>query len=419
MTSQSFGYRSLARCLISADFEKDKNLHIDDTYKKNIIQSAVLKANSTGLDPTSLSSIIVGNHTAYKVSNLTDLLVLRRCSENIRRCFQPRMKQRNQIIRELQSFLGDGTAYRLYKLDIKAFFESVDNQYLKNILQQSNVSTQTQILSLSFLDTVEASYASGLPRGIGLSSVLSEVYMKAFDTLITELSEVDYYSRFVDDIIIITRGTECKSAFTDKVQEFLPEGLMLNPIKQEIQSVQDRTNGTASTSSQGDLVAKFTHLGYQVDVYDSKVVKKYVKVTFRNIVTDISENKIKTLKTRVSKSFYSFSKDHDFELLVDRLTFLSTNRFFMNKKKNRLIPSGIYYSHSVIDQNSTAITELDRFLHSIILYNSGRVGRSITGMLTPAQRGKLLTISFTKGFKLKTFKRYSPNRMKTIARIFK
>lgn len=418
MANQSFGYRSIARCLIPADFENDKALRTDDDYKTSVIKNAVVKASQAGVNPASISSIEVGKNAAYGINNLADLLVLRKCAANVRQAFYSKMKQRNQIVRELQSFLSDGTKYRLYKLDITAFFESVNNDQLKAILQTSSVSAQTQRLVLEFMDAVELRYGSGLPRGIGLSSVLSEVYMNQFDSNMSECSEIDYFSRFVDDMIIITQGTECITGMLKRIQESLPRGLELNARKQTIIDVPLRTRGTLSGSSIGDVVANFSHLGYSIRVLDTKTSREE-KTISRSIVTDISPNKIKTLKTRVSRSFYSFTKNDDFALLIDRLTFLTTNRFFMNKKKKRLIPSGIYYSHSVIDPNSPAIDELDRFLHSIVLYNTGRIGKAVSGKITPLQRRELLSVSFTKGFGKRQFKRYSPNRMKKLAKIFK
>jgi len=419
MTGQSFGYRSIARCLIPADFENDKALRVNSSYKNSIIEDAVVKANQTGIDPSSISNVTIRKNTAYKINNLADLLVLRRCSMNIARAFQPRMKQRNQIVRELQSFLSDGTAYRLYKLDIQSFFESINILHLEHILKKSSVSTQTQLLTFSFLKTTGTSYGGGLPRGIGLSSVLSEAYMKNFDARIIELDVVDYYSRFVDDIMLITQSSELKPEFLHKITVSLPKGLSLNLKKQKILDVPVRTNGKLSTSSMGDQIGTFTHLGYNIQIFDSPTNRKGKTSISRNIVTDISENKVKIIKTRISRSFYAYSKDGNYKLLVDRLTFLTTNRFFLNKKKNRLIPSGIYYSHSVINPNSTAIAELDKFLQSILLFGRGRIANALSGKLTSTQRNNLLSISFTLGFKSRKFKRYSPNRMKKIAEIFK
>ena len=46
-------------------------------------------------------------------------------------------------------------------------------------------------------------YGKGVPRGIGISSPLSEVYMQDLDKTIKERQEVVFYTRYVDDIFII------------------------------------------------------------------------------------------------------------------------------------------------------------------------------------------------------------------------
>lgn len=46
------------------------------------------------------------------------------------------------------------------------------------------------------------SFENGLPRGLSISSVMSELYMKYFDLRIRRLEGVYYYARFVDDIVV-------------------------------------------------------------------------------------------------------------------------------------------------------------------------------------------------------------------------
>ena len=43
----------------------------------------------------------------------------------------------------------------------------------------------------------------GVPRGIGISSLLSEIYMRDLDDCIKKRPEVIFYARYVDDIFIL------------------------------------------------------------------------------------------------------------------------------------------------------------------------------------------------------------------------
>ena len=43
----------------------------------------------------------------------------------------------------------------------------------------------------------------GVPRGIGISAYLSELFMRNVDNQIQELDDLIYYARYVDDIIAI------------------------------------------------------------------------------------------------------------------------------------------------------------------------------------------------------------------------
>jgi hypothetical protein len=69
-------------------------------------------------------------------------------------------------------------------------------------LLQNNIS---QILEdyNSKKDTATIKHEKGVPRGVGISSYLSELYMENIDNEIRNLQDVIYYARYVDDIFII------------------------------------------------------------------------------------------------------------------------------------------------------------------------------------------------------------------------
>ena len=71
----------------------------------------------------------------------------------------------------------------------------------------------------------------GIPRGIGISSYLSELYMRDIDTNIACRKEVMYYARYVDDIFIILTslpvGTSINQYYADMTRFFQTYGLSL------------------------------------------------------------------------------------------------------------------------------------------------------------------------------------------------
>lgn len=419
---QSFNRATLARCLNSNDFFQDQNL-TDDEYRHSLITKSIeIAQNSDKFTPI----LSIGNSskkTIYSVNSLPEKLVLRKCAKNVRRATKIRLKSRSQIIKEIKVFLREGTLYRIYRLDISSFFESCDYERILEILPKYRVSTQTQVLLRSFLESFNSNYSSGLPRGVEVSPILAELCLTDLDLTISSMKHVFYYSRFVDDIFIITSCNEDKKEFLKKVRKSLPAGLILNHNKTRSFDIPARSTGMSPMPD--PTLYSFDYLGYKISIVDTDLSKinpnkpaPLKKTQYRRIDVDLTARKVSKIKSKIIKSFYSFTKDSDYELLKDRLVFLSSNRDMLNKIKNRKIPTGIYYNHPEIDNPSPALKELDIFLKTLITNPRGRIESILVGKLNNIHKKNLLKISFQEGFKKRIFKKYSPNRLRAIARIW-
>ncbi|WP_258962035.1 reverse transcriptase domain-containing protein, partial [Klebsiella pneumoniae] len=97
-----------------------------------------------------------------------------------------------------------------------------------------------------------------------ISPMLSELYLSEFDRNINLHPEVFYYSRFVDDMVIISSGNEDQKAFMKQVVDFLPNGLKLNKNKLNISPlIPKRSKGDNNNDK---LLHKFDFLGYSFSV---------------------------------------------------------------------------------------------------------------------------------------------------------
>src|SRR5690606_38479209 len=69
----------------------------------------------------------------------------------------------------------------------------------------------------------------GIPRGAGISANLAELYMREVDNKIKRLSNVTYYGRYVDDIIILFTPTwkMCLDDYKTKVKEITDKSDLL------------------------------------------------------------------------------------------------------------------------------------------------------------------------------------------------
>lgn len=366
------------------------------------------------------------NKPTFTVSKLSDKLILRHCARILRVISKTSIKPRNQIIREIKGHLAEGGSYRIYKLDIASFFESCPRETVLSRVSELPIGTHARLLINSFISSFNNTHSGGLPRGVEISPILSEIYLKKFDALITEDPEVFYFARFVDDIFIITSGFEDVNKFIQKVIRFLPDGLSFNDCKKVVIDVPRRTIGDPHIPQ---ILGNVDYLGYKLTIVDQDL-SKYSKKTltknspikflhYRQIEVDLSDRKVKKLSERVIKSFYSFSRSGDYELLRDRIIFLTSNRDMVNKRTKRKIPTGIYYSYSQINTPSQALASLDKLIKSLILHPKGRIGSVLAGKLTRNQKKELLKISLSHGHEKRVFKRFPPNRLNAISRIWK
>lgn len=89
------------------------------------------------------------------------------------------------------------------RFDFKKFFDSIDHETLKKKLME--VFDDTDFLELLFhiIDSYEVSPGKGLPMGNQTSQWFAIYYLDAFDRLIKEKLQIKFYSRYMDDGVIV------------------------------------------------------------------------------------------------------------------------------------------------------------------------------------------------------------------------
>lgn len=92
----------------------------------------------------------------------------------------------------------EGTKYCL-KMDIRHYYPSIDHDILKGIIRRKIKDQRALRLMDEIIDS-----APGLPIGNYLSQTLANVYLAYFDHYMKEVLGVQYYFRYVDDIVILS-----------------------------------------------------------------------------------------------------------------------------------------------------------------------------------------------------------------------
>lgn len=405
MTRQAITHKTLDKHIYSSDMSKHTN-SIKSKEKKKILDKSFNCSNSL-TECFEIQKIIKNNKPCYSLKSFHQVTLARNLTSNIRLPLK-KNKSRNEISRQLLQHLKEGTSYRIYRLDIKSFFESINIDTIRKALTHKDISNQTKILTERIIDDVQKSGGIGLPRGLEFSPSLAELVLQDFDNKVRVQNDVFFYSRYVDDIIIISSGFEDKKKFLRLIKSFLPNELSFNYNKQKIIDVPKRKQIYSE-------VAVFEYLGYEYKVEDNQLQSKSANQSiFREVRVCLSQSKIKKIKTRIYRTIYCYLKTGDYKLLEDRLAFLTSNRLMKDKKTTKVFATGLYYSNVNIDSSSESLKKIDVYLRRLILKApmSSRVANSHT--LSNSQKRLLLNYSFEKGFLNNNYKRFSPDRLRLI-----
>jgi len=298
----------------------------------------------------------------YKlVYNLENILTLKQLQYNFRKLYKVKQSNRYAIISQLKNLLDDGFPKIILKTDIKEFYENINQEKLLKKLTDDNLLTH---LSRKFIKQILIHFNSltgsqkGVPRGVGISAYLAELYMRDFDKQIRALPQVIYYSRYVDDIIIIflPPGDNRPITYLERIKELMEkEGLTMNEDP-------EKTKEINISNKKPDKLYNFDYLGYSFS--SGYINKKHVPLR-----VSISKRKKKRYAKRLLKAFYLYmnnSKRNEKKarkLLIKRLRFLTNNTRLVNNKKNIL--TGIYYSNNLINTLDD-LALLDRYFRYLL-----------------------------------------------------
>lgn len=328
--------------------------------------------------------------------DIYDLLVLRKLNNNIKKIYDLKQADRNSIINQVSTLLCENSRdIYVTRLDIKNFYQSIDidvilNKLLKNDILLSYHSKY--LLKQLFINHEQFKNKKGLFFGLNLSATLSELYMRDFDKKIKSLDGVYYYARYVDDIIIFSfKEMDIKKLIVD--EKYLPKGLLINLEKYKYLKII------------GSSPFELDFLGYKF---------KYSS-TDKKLNISISDNKINKIKTRIILSFLDYYKNLNFNLLHDRIKFITGN-YNIYKNENRFLNGGLSYNYKLVNDDNV-FNELDNFLKKTIFSKKGSLGKK--NCLDITQKDILNKYSFMFSFKNSVLHKFSRIKHGMIKRCWK
>lgn len=402
MYDQTVHKSSIARHFKASDFVKDPAL-LNPPHREQVIGKAVALGQS-GFKGISLTSSQLRGKTIYHVTDTAQLLLLRHLNANVRRLTSVKQDNRQFIVECISQLLREGVPFNVYKFDISKFYESTNSQQIVQRLQSDvGFSGQSARALASFFDELRAIGITGLPRGMSISATLSEYLLRDLDSKISGLEGVWFYARFVDDILLIRKSQIDTSKTFEDANNALPLGLKFNSKSKPFEFQ------PYAKKKSSDLEHTLDFLGYEFNVSHVYRDNKNSKL-LRDVRIDISESKVKKLKTRFALSVVQFNQDRNFDDLHDRTKLLTSNFRFKDRDTGAIRSSGIYFNYPLVDAaTSKALTELDRFVRNTLHSPHGK--NRIRPALSATQRQQLCRLTFSAGFAQKRFYSFKDARL--------
>lgn len=353
MYSQSFTPVELYHCTTQAErrnlgLTKDKLIEAIGLELKDVIcmgkYKFLFRING---------ELVLNGQEKDSMAYLCQDLVLRKLHRNIKRIYSVKQADRNTIVKQMKVLLNEDVDMRIVRLDVHHFYDSINRKnILDKLVEDARLSYQSLLLIQTLFSDSSLSANSGLPKGLGISAVLSELYMKYFDLDFKKIDGVYYYARFVDDIIVFC-SSEASQELSWKYAHDELEKLGLEFNKEKSYKLNPKQKDKS-----------FTYLGYTFQFVDKKL----------NVA--IAQKKLNVIKTRITKSFVRFTKEHDFDLLKLRIKFLTGNFTLYAPHTLQPIKVGIYFNYKMANDVS-ALKDLDKYYQRLLHCRTGSLGSAI------------------------------------------
>jgi hypothetical protein len=321
--------------------------------------------------------------------------VVKQLQRNINRIYKVKQSNRHDLACRIRDTVGTGFPFELVRTDVSDFYESIDREKLYGKLDSDQLLSSS---SKRFIRQIFQSYRvlsgslKGIPRGVGISAYLAELFMRPVDRAIGDLPGIVMYCRYVDDIIAIFARP--------------PSGGALGSYKDlvlKILSDNDLSHNSEKTTefNLGDKARpkKFDYLGYSFTA------------ALRTLEIAPSDAKIEKLRQRLEATFVEYRRAaptrqrQAFREIVARIKFLTGNTRLRNSKSSAT--TGIYY-------NSPLVTDLRKYEELDTLLK-----KRIREIKRPRLRSSLKQYKFKVGFEERRFHNFKSREFQTIVKAWR
>ena len=353
-----------------------------------------------------------GKFDVYQPVDMLDRLLVSAATATFSNVTRVKQANRHLVNATVANMLSEGIPFVVHRFDLRKFYESIPRDKIEQrLIDDLGLPRSAVRVMRSLFQGCSEQGVVGLPRGVSSSGVLSEDYLLPIDRALANHDHIYFYSRYVDDIIVVSsvefKHCDLKSWLRVKLES--RGGLRLN---------HEKSHGLVIEGGQPNKPpSHIEFLGYRYTITPQKDNKNAVSI-------DIAPAKIAKMASRLCLSARAFLIDHDYALFEDRIRALSGNYRIPGGQKGHRPKVGIFYSYpavsaSTYDENECGLSKLDSFLRALLLGRKTSLSRSLATELTTGQRRHLLRYSFTAGHRTRQLTKFSSQRVGKIVECWK
>lgn len=358
--------------------EKQKeNLKERRTEEDKWLESIAEKVNDKRYHIVLTKTTLLDGKSGYTLpDDAVSLFVMKTLMSNLKKVFKVQQANRHRIMTQVKRLMNESSPKFIIRTDVHHFYESIPQDKLLGMIKDNALLSK---MTIRFIWQVLEEYERkkdaeekpglGVPRGVGVSAYLSEIYMKDLDEKIKHRPEVVYYVRYVDDIFMILshlpEGVGLDEYYDGIRKEFAELGLeLMDPsVEDQKKKLQLLDFHTFMKEGEPNQKFRFTYLGYQL-ISVRSCCKAGTKLTTE---FEMSVAKRDRLRARIDAAFEHFTVKTKYSLsearkdLRDTLRFITGN-YKLTKSKSG-IKAGIYYTSDLLTEKKILIG-LTSYLHA-------------------------------------------------------
>lgn len=211
------------------------------------------------------------------------------------------------------------------KCDIKKYFDNIDHNILKKKIRNViNEDSEPEVIGIidNIIDSYEKKLGKGLPLGNQSSQWFAIYYLDSLDRLVKEKLKIKYYTRYMDDMILITKNKDYLIFCLNEMRKLIDDelGLKFNEKTQifPIRNGVDYLGFHLYMKNNGKIIVKLRKQAKQRIKNNLKKLKYEYYVDMKDV--------IKIRESLVSmKAHISYGNTYNYwKKLIDNTTFIKS-----------------------------------------------------------------------------------------------